>query len=156
MPSAATQTVRESRGSTSTRPMRSVPPRPDHCQVAPASSDRKTPMPPYDEREELGSTGIGSGVAIPHCKVERLEEVIVAIGILDEAIEFGASDGLPVRLLFLVLSPESSPAAHLKSLAAISRWVQADSHVERILEEPSRDFILELLSEVAPEGTGVA
>ncbi|MFQ5527798.1 MAG: PTS sugar transporter subunit IIA [Thermoanaerobaculia bacterium] len=107
------------------------------------------------EREELGSTGIGDGVAIPHCKVKRLEEVVVAVGILGEAVDFGASDGLPVRLLFLVLSPEKSPAAHLKSLAAISRFVQADSHVQRILERPERDFILELLRQDATEGTGV-
>lgn len=107
------------------------------------------------EREELGSTGIGNGVAIPHCKVKRLTEVVVAIGILGEAVEFGASDGLPVQLLFLVLSPENAPAAHLKSLAAISRWVQADSHVERILEQPDRRFILELLGQEAAEGSGV-
>ena len=107
------------------------------------------------EREELGSTGIGNGVAIPHCKVKRLSDVVVAIGILREAVDFGASDGLPVRLLFLVLSPESEPAAHLKSLAAISRWVQADAHVERILRRPDRGFILELLRQGATEGTGV-
>lgn len=107
------------------------------------------------EREELGSTGIGSGVAIPHCKVEHLDEVLVAIGVTREAIEFGATDGLPVRLFFVVLSPEKAPAAHLKSLAAISRWVQSDSHVERILERPDRSAILDLLREPASESTGV-
>ena len=108
------------------------------------------------EREELGSTGIGHGVAIPHCKVKHLSEVVVAIGITREAVGFGASDGLPVRLFFVVLSPEKAPAAHLKSLAAISRWVQAESHVERILDRPDREAILELLRQGASEGTGVA
>ncbi len=105
------------------------------------------------EREELCSTGVGAGVAIPHCKVKKLDEVVVAVGILRRAVEFGASDGQPVRLLFLVLSPEKSPAAHLKSLAAISRWIQADSHVERILMQPDRESILEVLRQpVASEG----
>lgn len=101
------------------------------------------------EREELCSTGIGEGVAIPHCKVKKLDRVIVAVGILREGVEFGASDGLPVRLLFLVLSPEKSPAAHLKSLAAISKWVQTDSHIEQILRQPDRQSILNLFHQKA-------
>jgi len=102
------------------------------------------------EREDLGSTCIGRGVAVPHCKVKRLDRVVVAIGVLKEGIDYGASDGTPVRLLFLVLSPENSPAEHLKSLAAISKWVQGDSHVERILEQPDRESILDLLQETEP------
>ncbi len=97
------------------------------------------------ERESLCSTGVGNGVAIPHCKVKKLDRVVIALAILQEAVEFGASDEQAVRLLFLVLSPEKSPAAHLKSLAAISKWVQADAHVERILEQPDRESILDLL-----------
>lgn len=107
------------------------------------------------EREELGSTGIGSGVAIPHCKVKDLDKVVVAIGILKEAIDFRATDGLPVRVLFLVLAPEKTPAAHLHALAAISRWVQTKDHVSRIVESPDRDAVLELLRQGASEGTGV-
>lgn len=108
------------------------------------------------EREGLCSTGVGDGVAVPHCKVKKLGRVVVAIGVLREAIEFGASDGKPVRLLFLVLSPEKEPAAHLKSLAAISKWIQADSHVQRILEQPDRESILDLLRvPIASEGTVV-
>lgn len=102
------------------------------------------------EREDLCSTGVGAGVAIPHCKVKKLNEVVVAVGILRSAIDYGASDGQPVRVLFLVLSPEKEPAAHLKCLAAISKWVQADSHVERILQQPDRDGILGLLRQEAP------
>ncbi len=102
------------------------------------------------ERENLCSTGVGNGVAIPHCKVKKLDRVIIAVAILQEAVEFGASDGRLVRLLFLVLSPEKSPAAHLKSLAAISKWIQADGHVERILEQPDRESILNLLRQPTP------
>lgn len=101
------------------------------------------------ERELLCSTGVGDGVAIPHCKIKKLEQVVVAVGILAQPIEFGATDGQPVRLLFLVLSPEKNPAAHLQSLAAISKWIQAEARVARILEQPSPEAVLALLGEPA-------
>lgn len=101
------------------------------------------------EREKLASTGLGDGVAIPHCKIKKLDSVVIAIGVLRESVDFFATDGKPVRLLFLVLSPEKSPAAHLQSLAAISRWIQADAHVDRILEKPDRETILSLLKSPA-------
>ncbi|MEM9593059.1 MAG: PTS sugar transporter subunit IIA [Acidobacteriota bacterium] len=91
------------------------------------------------EREELGSTGIGSGVAVPHCKVSALDGVVAAVGITAKAIDFGAVDGQPVRLFFLVISPERQPAAHLQCLAAISKWIQGNDPVNRLadLQEPA-------------------
>ncbi len=97
------------------------------------------------EREELGSTGIGGGVAIPHCKVKGLDEVVVAIGTTQRAIEYAAEDGQPVRLFFLVISPEDEPAAHLQVLSAISRWVKDKEGVEKILEQEDSDQIYQLL-----------
>ena len=98
------------------------------------------------EREELGSTGVGSGVAIPHCKLKGLARPLLSIGVVDEpGLDFGAADGKPVRLLFLVVSPTDSPAEHLQVLAAISRWVKAGTHAERILESRSADEIYRLL-----------
>jgi nitrogen PTS system EIIA component len=85
------------------------------------------------EREQLGSTAIGHGVAIPHCKLNGLPRVLVAIGISRRGVDFGATDGQPVRLFFLVASPSQSPAEHLQSLAAISKWVKGDRNVERVL-----------------------
>jgi len=89
------------------------------------------------EREQLGSTGIGAGIAIPHCKLPGLARGIVAVGLIGPAgeggVDFGAADGKPVRVLFLVVSPSGSPAEHLQVLAAISRWVRADGHAEKIL-----------------------
>ncbi|MEJ2085493.1 MAG: PTS sugar transporter subunit IIA [Acidobacteriota bacterium] len=85
------------------------------------------------EREELGTTAIGRQVAVPHCKVEGLGAVIVAVGISENGVDFGSEDGLPVRLLFVVVSPEESPAEHLQSLSAISKWVRENDHVERVL-----------------------
>lgn len=99
------------------------------------------------EREQLGSTGIGSGVAIPHCKLKGLSQGVVALAVLDQGVDFGAADGQPVRLLFLVVSPSEAPAEHLQILAAISRWLKSDRHVERILGLSDRDAIYQLLQE---------
>lgn len=97
------------------------------------------------EREELGSTAIGSGIAIPHCKLPNIKQGVVAIGVVPEGVDFGAADGRPVHLFFLVISPSQSAAEHLQVLAAISRWVKAGHHVDQILQlrEPEAiyDFV---------------
>lgn len=99
------------------------------------------------EREQLGSTGIGAGVAVPHCKMAGIAEVVVAVALLREGVEFDAVDGKAVRLVFLVVSPEDQPAAHLHCLAAISKWIKADHHVERVLEAENASSIYGLLCE---------
>lgn len=86
------------------------------------------------EREQLGSTGIGSGIAIPHCKLAGLRSGIVAVGLSPAGVDFGAVDGQPVRILFLVISPAESPAEHLQILAALSRWIKTEHHARKILE----------------------
>jgi mannitol/fructose-specific phosphotransferase system IIA component (Ntr-type) len=85
------------------------------------------------EREQLSSTGIGAGIAIPHCKMPGLKQAILAVGLAPQGIDFGAADGQPVQLLFVVVSPESSPAEHLRVLAMISRWIKAGSHAGKLL-----------------------
>jgi PTS system nitrogen regulatory IIA component len=93
-----------------------------------AASGRVKPGEPLlqrlREREQLGSTAIGHGVAIPHCKLDGLSRVLVAVGVSRRGVDFRASDGKPVHLFFLVASPSRSPAEHLQSLAAISKWVK--------------------------------
>lgn len=86
------------------------------------------------EREQLGSTGIGRGIAIPHCKVESLKESILALGIAPDGVEFEAGDGLPVQIFFLLISPAVAAAQHLQTLAAISRWVRSGGEVQAILD----------------------
>ncbi|HEV7668397.1 MAG TPA: PTS sugar transporter subunit IIA [Thermoanaerobaculia bacterium] len=97
------------------------------------------------EREALGSTGVGGGVAIPHCKLKDLPRAILAIGIAGDGIEFRAVDGLPVQLFFLVVSPSQSPAEHLQVLAAISRWVRAPGRIAKVLAAGSPEAIFALL-----------
>jgi len=99
------------------------------------------------ERELLGSTAIGGGVAIPHCKLAGLAREVVAVAVARQGVDFGAADGEPVRLFFLVVSPVGSPAEHLRVLAAISRWVRTGAHVERILAAPDGPAIERLLGE---------
>jgi nitrogen PTS system EIIA component len=76
------------------------------------------------ERERLGCTGLGGGVAIPHCKLRDVSEVIVAVASTAQPVDFGAADGIPVTLIFLVVSPADAAAPHLQALARISRLLR--------------------------------
>ncbi|HEX3529771.1 MAG TPA: PTS sugar transporter subunit IIA [Thermoanaerobaculia bacterium] len=82
------------------------------------------------EREQQGSTGIGGGVAIPHCKLRGLAKPVVALGLLAAGVDFEAADGQPVLLIVLILSPSESPAAHLQALAVVSRWIKSGRYRE--------------------------
>ena len=76
------------------------------------------------ERERLGTTGIGRGIAIPHGKHDRLNGLVGVFARIDKAIDFDAVDGEPVDLLFLLLAPPSAGADHLKALAKVSRTLR--------------------------------
>ena len=89
------------------------------------------------QRERLGSTGIGNGIAIPHGKLPKLEHLFGVFARLDRPIDFEALDGQPVDLLFLLLAPEAAGADHLKALARVARLLR-DPEVARKLRE-SRD-----------------
>jgi PTS system nitrogen regulatory IIA component len=89
------------------------------------------------QRERLGSTGIGNGIAIPHGKLPKLERLFGVFARLDRPIDFEALDGQPVDLLFLLLAPEAAGADHLKALARVARLLR-DPEVARKLRE-SRD-----------------
>ncbi len=88
------------------------------------------------DREELGSTGIGSGVAIPHGKTDEIDKVIIAFGSSKAGIEFASLDGAPVHLVFLLLAPADSAGEHLQALAKISRMVK-DKRCRPLLREAS-------------------
>jgi nitrogen PTS system EIIA component len=87
------------------------------------------------EREKLGSTGIGDGVAIPHGKMKELQNVLCAFGRSMRGIPFGAVDGQPVHIFFLLLAPEESAGLHLKMLSRISRIVRDPSFRKKLMEE---------------------
>jgi PTS system nitrogen regulatory IIA component len=89
------------------------------------------------QREKLGSTGIGHGIAIPHGKLPKVERLFGLFARLDRAIDFESLDGQPVDLVFLLLAPEGAGADHLKALAQVARLLR-DPEIANKLRE-SRD-----------------
>ena len=89
------------------------------------------------QRERLGSTGLGQGIAIPHGKFAGLKRIVGIFARLAEPIDFDAVDGDPVDVVFLLLAPEGAGADHLKALARISRLLREGSAVEKL--RASRD-----------------
>src|SRR5205085_1690481 len=97
------------------------------------------------EREQLGSTGFGQGVAIPHAKIDGLAQAYGLFVRLGEAVDYKAIDGRPVDLVFLLLSPPDAGARHLKALAAISRVTRDAATLERLRGARSRDALAAVL-----------
>lgn len=97
------------------------------------------------EREKLGSTGVGEGIAIPHGKLAGLPQIVVAFGRSRKGISFDAIDGKPVQLLFLLLAPEDSPGTHLKALARISRLLKDTAFRERLLNGGEAPELFEII-----------
>jgi len=99
------------------------------------------------ERERLGSTGIGDGVAIPHGKLKHLDRQLIAFGLSSKGIEFDAMDGKPARLFFLLIAPEDAVGIHLKTLARISKLLKAPLVRERLLSARDRQQIHGIIME---------
>jgi PTS system nitrogen regulatory IIA component len=97
------------------------------------------------ERERLGSTGFGQGVAIPHGKIDGLTRIYCMFARLSEPVDYKAIDGQPVDLIFLLLSPPDAGAEHLKALAAISRVTRHAPTLEKMRGARSRDALAAVL-----------
>ena len=97
------------------------------------------------ERERLGSTGFGGGVAIPHGKLAGLDRVYALVARLSTPVEYKAIDGGKIDLVFLLLSPPDAGAEHLKALAAVSRLVRHAATVEKLRGARSRDALAAVL-----------
>ena len=97
------------------------------------------------EREQLGSTGFGHGVAIPHGKVDGLKQIYCLFARLSEPLDYKAIDGDPVDLVFLLLSPPDAGAEHLKALASISRVTRHAATLEKMRGARSRDALAAVL-----------
>lgn len=107
------------------------------------------------DRERLGCTGLGGGVAIPHCKLRELSGVVLAVASTAVPIDFAAADGVPVDLIFLVASPAEAAAAHLQALARISRFLRTPGVVDGLRAAASPEDLFGVLRN-AEAGTGVA
>jgi PTS system nitrogen regulatory IIA component len=99
------------------------------------------------ERERMGSTGLGQGIAIPHCKLKELSDVVLAVGMSRRGLDFLSSDGVPVTLVFLVLSPADAPALHLQALARISRVIRVPGIAENLRRKETPAEIAAVLKE---------
>ncbi|MEL7029950.1 MAG: PTS IIA-like nitrogen regulatory protein PtsN [Pseudomonadota bacterium] len=93
------------------------------------------------ERERLGSTGVGGGIAIPHGKLDELEGLVGVLARLDEPIDFEAVDEKPVDILFLLLAPKEAGAEHLKALACVSRFLRDQGVVNSLRGAESADAL---------------
>ena len=98
------------------------------------------------DREKLGSTGFGGGVAIPHGKIDGLPQVVGLFAKTAQPIEFGAIDGLPVDLVFLLLSPTDAGVEHLKALARVSRRLRDRGFVAKLRGAGSADALYALFA----------
>ena len=112
------------------------------------SLDKQLVLEHLTERERLGSTGFGRGVAIPHARFPDINRPIAAIAKLSQPVEFDAADGMPVDLVFGLLSPDSSGVTHLHALAAVSRLVRDDRMHEALTEAPDADALFSLIANV--------
>lgn len=99
------------------------------------------------ERERLGSTGVGNGIAIPHGKLAELQKLHGVFARLDSPIDFDSVDDQPVDLVFLLLAPEAAGADHLKALARVSRLLRDRAVCEKLRGANSADAIYALLTE---------
>jgi nitrogen PTS system EIIA component len=98
------------------------------------------------ERERLGSTGFGGGIAIPHAKIEGLDRVYGLVLRLETPMAFDAVDDAPVDIVFSLLSPMDSGAEHLKTLARVSRYLRSGSNIARLRGVGSDAAMLALLT----------
>src|SRR5215475_12908354 len=102
-----------------------------------SGQSERTVLEILQQREKLGSTGVGNGIAIPHGKLPKLNKLFGLFARLDRPVDFEALDGQPVDLVFLLLAPETAGADHLKALARVARLLR-DQDIARKLRE-SRD-----------------
>ncbi len=99
------------------------------------------------ERERLGTTGVGNGIAIPHGKLPGIDRIYGVFAKLERAVDFEAIDEMPVDLVFLILAPEGAGADHLKALAKISRLLRDRSVCEKLRQATSSDALYAILTE---------
>jgi PTS system fructose-specific IIA component/PTS system nitrogen regulatory IIA component len=99
------------------------------------------------KREELGSTGIGRGVAVPHTKHPSVDRLVGTVGVSSEGVDFNSLDGEKVQLFFLLISPPDRPGDHLRALENISRQLRDDTFCRFLKQAKTVDDVQQLLEE---------
>lgn len=108
-------------------------------------SDREAALSAIRKREELGSTGIGEGVAIPHGKDATITELVGALGISKNGVEYGGVDGKPVRIVFMLLARTDNPGPHIQALAEIAQLIQSPGFMEKLLKARNAQDVLDII-----------
>jgi len=101
------------------------------------------------EREALGPTGVGGGIALPHARLEQLDKVVGALVLLENPVEFDAIDKQPVDVVFGLFAPKSAGVEHLKALALVSRTLREQSIVAKLRSNPKPSTLYTILTEPA-------
>ncbi|MCH7556635.1 MAG: PTS sugar transporter subunit IIA [Planctomycetes bacterium] len=114
-------------------------------------SDRDVVLDAVLTRERTRSTGTGAGIAIPHGKCNGVKELVMAIGIAHEPIEFESVDGKPVTILILLVSPAEKTGPHIQALASISRLMLNEEFKQKLEQAASADEVYELLNNTENE-----
>jgi len=109
--------------------------------------DREVAYNALLERESLGSTGLESGIAVPHAKTDAVSRLTVAIGIAPDGVDFQSVDGEPSRLFFLMLAPPDQSGPHIEALAEIARLARAPAFLKSLARAESPDEVVELINE---------
>ena len=99
------------------------------------------------ERESLGPTGVGGGIALPHARLEQLDKVVGAFVLLENPVEFEAIDKQPVDVVFGLFAPKSAGVEHLKALALVSRTLREQSIVAKLRSNPKPSTLYTILTE---------
>ncbi|MAH82959.1 MAG: PTS IIA-like nitrogen-regulatory protein PtsN [Rhodospirillaceae bacterium TMED8] len=99
------------------------------------------------ERERLGTTGVGNGIAIPHAKLQALDGLHGLFARLEQPVDFQAIDEHPVDLIFLILAPESAGADHLKALARVSRVLRDNTICKKLRGTDTEDALFAILTD---------
>jgi len=110
-------------------------------------TDRKKVLDVLLEREELGSTGIGHCIAIPHGKSDAVTELAASFALSRGGVAFDALDGEPVNIFFMLVAPEGSAGTHLKALARISGLLKDKFFLKNLLAAQSREEVLKVIEE---------
>ena len=113
--------------------------------------DRDAALNAVLTRERTRSTGTGAGIAIPHGKCNAVKELVMAIGIAHEPIEFESVDGKPVTILILLVSPANQTGPHIQALASISRLMLNEEFKQKLEQATSAEEVYELLSDTENE-----
>ena len=110
-----------------------------------SGQSERTILEILQQREKLGSTGVGNGIAIPHGKLPKLNKLFGLFARLERAVDFEALDGQPIDLVFLLLAPEAAGADHLKALAKVARLLRDPQIAKKLRDSRDADAVYAVL-----------